>query len=87
MQSFILASFRLNCCSSCTADALLGFPLQVVKLLYDDDIIEEDAVLVWADEKQMAEEDERKYLKKAAAFIAWLREAESEEETSSVDSD
>lgn len=60
---------------------------QVVKLLYDDDIIEEDAVLVWADEKQMAEEDERKYLKKAAAFIAWLREAESEEETSSVDSD
>jgi len=55
--------------------------------LYDEDIIEEDAVLVWADEKQMADEEERKYLRKAAAFIAWLREAESEEETTSVDSD
>ena len=61
--------------------------LQVVKLLYDDDVIEEDAVLVWADEKQMADEDERKYLRKAAAFIAWLREAESEEDTTSVESD
>jgi len=41
-----------------------SFSLQVVKLLYDDDIIEEDAVLVWADEKQMAEEHERKYSRK-----------------------
>lgn len=60
---------------------------QVVKLLYDKDIIEEDAVLSWADEKQMAEEDERKYLRKAAAFVAWLREAESEDESSSAESE
>ena len=64
-----------------------GVCIQVVKLLYDKDIIEEDAVLSWADEKQMAEEDERKYLRKAAAFVAWLREAESEDESSSAESE
>lgn len=57
--------------------------MQVMKLLYDEEVLEEDAVLAWADEKTMAEEDERKYLQKAAAFVAWLREAESEAETES----
>lgn len=54
-----------------------------MKLLYDEEILEEDAVLAWADEKTMAEEHERKYLQKAAAFVGWLREAESEQETES----
>ena len=61
--------------------------MQVLKLLYDEDVVEEEAVIVWADEKEMAEEEERKYLRKATAFIAWLREAESEEETNSSSSD
>ena len=58
-----------------------------MKLLYDEEVLEEDAVLAWADEKTMAEEHERKFLRKAAAFVAWLREAESEEETESDASD
>ena len=45
------------------------------------DILEEDAVLTWADEKQMASEEDRKYLKKAAAFVSWLQQAEAEGST------
>ena len=46
------------------------------------EVLEEDAIIMWADEKQMATEDDRKYLKKAAAFVSWLREAEAEGSTS-----
>lgn len=56
--------------------------LQVLKLLYDMEVLEEDAIIMWADEKQMATEDDRKYLKKAATFVSWLREAEAEGSTS-----
>jgi translation initiation factor eIF-2B subunit epsilon len=51
----------------------------VLKLLYDLDIVVEDAILSWADEKDLAEEQERKYLQKASQFVTWLREAEDEE--------
>lgn len=46
------------------------------------EVLEEDAIIMWADEKQMATEDDRKYLKKAATFVSWLREAEIEGSTS-----
>ena len=58
------------------------YALQVLKLSYDMEVLEEDAIIMWADEKQMATEDDRKYLKKAAAFVSWLREAEAEGSTS-----
>ncbi|KAL3149193.1 hypothetical protein ABBQ32_002021 [Trebouxia sp. C0010 RCD-2024] len=63
----------------CTFQAVFQ---QVLKLLYDMEVLEEDAIIMWADEKQMATEDDRKYLKKAATFVSWLREAEAEGSTS-----
>lgn len=53
---------------------------QVLKVLYDKDIVDEKAFLDWADEKEHAEEHERVFLAKAARFITWLREAEEEDE-------
>ena len=47
------------------------------------EVLEEDAIIMWADEKQMGSEDDQKYLKKAATFVSWLREAETEGSTSS----
>lgn len=46
------------------------------------EILDEEAVIVWADEKQMGSVEDQKYLKKAAAFVSWLREAETEGSTS-----
>ena len=77
---YAVTGCHIRCAHSHT---LLSCAPQVLKLLYDEEVLEEDAVLAWADEKTMAEEDERKYLQKAAAFVAWLREAESEEESGS----
>lgn len=53
--------------------------LQVLKVLYDEDVLSEEALVAWADEKENATEEERIFLTKAAPFIQWLREAESED--------
>lgn len=54
------------------------FP-QLLKLLYDEDVVVEEAVLQWADEKEHAEEEEKAFLALAAPFVQWLRQAEEEE--------
>ncbi|BDA43794.1 Translation initiation factor eIF-2B subunit epsilon [Coccomyxa sp. Obi] len=60
---------------------------KVLQLLYDTDVIEEDAFFKWADEKANAEAEDRVFLAKAAEFIKWLREAEEEEESDDEDED
>jgi hypothetical protein len=55
---------------------------QVLQLLYDAEVVSEDAFLKWADEKAHAEAEDRVFLDKAAEFLKWLREAETEEENS-----
>ena len=54
--------------------------VQVLKLLYDSDVVEEAAVLAWAEEKKLAEAQERVFLEKSGEFIKWLREAEEEDD-------
>lgn len=54
--------------------------VQVLELLYDADVIEEDAFYKWAEEKRNADEEDRLFLAKAAKFLKWLKEAEEEEE-------
>ena len=54
----------------------------MLQLLYDAEIVSEDAFLKWADEKAHAEAEDRVFLDKAAEFLKWLREAETEEENS-----
>ncbi|WCJ43261.1 Translation initiation factor eIF-2B subunit epsilon [Euphorbia peplus] len=53
---------------------------EILKLYYDNDIIEEDAILRWADEKKDADESDKVFVKKSEAFIQWLKEAPEEEE-------
>mmetsp|Transcript_1893 Transcript_1893/g.5530 ORF Transcript_1893/g.5530 Transcript_1893/m.5530 type:complete len:764 (+) Transcript_1893:77-2368(+) len=56
---------------------------QVLKQLYDHDVLVEDALLAWADEKAEASAEDKVFLQKAAPFIEWLRTAESSEEEES----
>lgn len=58
------------------------FP-QLLKLMYELDILSENAILSWAEEKEHASDHEKRFLELAAPFIAWLEEAE--EESSSED--
>lgn len=62
------------------------FPV-ILKHLYDADIVEEDAILMWAGEEGRSEEftpsaltDDQVVLlrKKATPFITWLEEADEE---------
>ena len=53
---------------------------ELLHLLYEADVVEEEALLAWADEKAEADATERRFLEKAMPLIDWLREASSEEE-------
>ena len=69
--------------SECTA----SFTTQILKELYENDVLSEEALVAWADEKENATEEERSFLVKAAPFIQWLREAESDDEETSEEED
>lgn len=42
---------------------------QILHLLYDKDILEEDAILRWADEKKDAEESDKVFVKQSEKLI------------------
>jgi NDP-sugar pyrophosphorylase family protein len=60
--------------------AAAGAFAQLLQLLYKEDVLSEDAVLAWADEKEGADERDRVYLAKAQPFVDWLREDEEDED-------
>lgn len=60
------------------------FP-QLLKVLYELDIVSEESFMAWAKEKEHAEEEEKEFLRSAEPFLQWLEEAE--EETSSEEED
>ncbi|GLT59688.1 hypothetical protein SLA2020_324940 [Shorea laevis] len=53
---------------------------QILHLLYEKDILQEDAILRWADEKEGADESDKLFIKQSEKFIQWLREASEEED-------
>ncbi|ESQ52106.1 hypothetical protein EUTSA_v10016297mg [Eutrema salsugineum] len=54
---------------------------QILRVLYNIDVLEEDAILRWAEEKAGADEADKVYLQQCEPFIQWLKEAEEEDET------
>ncbi|XP_022999250.1 translation initiation factor eIF-2B subunit epsilon-like isoform X2 [Cucurbita maxima] len=48
--------------------------------LYDQEIIQEDAILRWDDEKKEADDSDKLFVKQAEKFIEWLRVASEEED-------
>ncbi|MQL83958.1 hypothetical protein Taro_016459 [Colocasia esculenta] len=54
--------------------------LQILVLLYDQDVLTEDAILAWAREKEGADESDKVLLQQSESFIQWLQEAEEDEE-------
>lgn len=54
--------------------------VQILHLLYDKDIVQEEAVLSWAAEKEGADESDKFFVNKSQKFIQWLKEASEEED-------
>lgn len=57
------------------------FPLfsNILSFLYDKEILSEEAILSWAEEKEGADESDKIFTKQSEQFIKWLREASEEE--------
>ncbi|XP_040999622.1 translation initiation factor eIF-2B subunit epsilon isoform X2 [Juglans microcarpa x Juglans regia] len=66
----------------CLESAKEFFPVfaKILWHLYDKDIIQEEAVLKWDDEKKDADDSDKVFVKQSEKFIQWLREASEEEE-------
>ncbi|CAM6040484.1 unnamed protein product [Sphagnum compactum] len=58
---------------------------QVLHMLYDIDVVSEDAIIAWASEKQYADESDKVFLKQSEKFIQWLKEAPEEEDEDEED--
>ncbi|GER55176.1 translation initiation factor eIF-2B subunit epsilon [Striga asiatica] len=54
--------------------------VQILHLLYDKDVLQEEAILNWASEKEEADESDKLFVKQAEKFIQWLNEASEEDE-------
>lgn len=58
---------------------------ELLHALYEADVVDEEALLAWADEKAAADASERRFLERAMPLIQWLREASSEEDEDGED--
>ena len=59
---------------------------KILHLLYDMDVLSEVSVLAWAEEKGLASEEDKRFLKLAQPFVDWLKEADSESDGEGSDS-
>ena len=64
----------------------LGAAGLALKVLYDEDVLSEEAVIAWGQAKEAAAaldpDMDARFLEKAKPFIEWLQEASSSEEES-----
>ncbi|TKY61431.1 translation initiation factor eIF-2B subunit epsilon [Spatholobus suberectus] len=66
----------------CSESAKEFAPLftRILHHLYDEDVVEEDAILSWEDEKKDADEADKVFVKQAKKLIQWLKEAPEEDD-------
>ena len=88
MERHLIAALEALC-----VDKPKNFPV-MIKQLYDEDALEEETILEWADEGRseytlaVVDEETRAVLRgEAEPVVVWLQEADSEDESSSEESD
>ncbi|EOA15350.1 hypothetical protein CARUB_v10004259mg [Capsella rubella] len=77
-QIEVIMKFEEMCQESAALSPLF---VQIVHFLYDKDVVQEDAILRWGEEKAGADESDKVYLNQCEAFIQWLKEASEEEDS------
>jgi len=66
-------------------DKLFGSAMKIMKQFYDEDILDEEAIIEWSNKeskKYVTKDMSRKIHEKVAPFIKWLKEAEVEDDSS-----
>ena len=48
---------------------IVCYGLQILPYLYDKEVVSEDAILRWAEEKENADESDKVFVKQSDAFI------------------
>lgn len=84
MERHLIAALESIC-----VDKPKNFPV-MIKQLYDEDALEEETILEWADEGRseytIVDEDTRAVLRgEAEPVVVWLQEADSDDESSEAD--
>ncbi|PON69475.1 W2 domain containing protein [Trema orientale] len=74
----VILTFEEMCLES--AKELSPFFTEILSNLYNEDVIQEDAILRWDDEKKDADESDKVFVKQAKGFTQWLREASEEDD-------
>eukprot|EP00163_Fabomonas_tropica_P029935 TRINITY_DN6601_c0_g1_i2.p1 TRINITY_DN6601_c0_g1~~TRINITY_DN6601_c0_g1_i2.p1 ORF type:complete len:653 (-),score=120.90 TRINITY_DN6601_c0_g1_i2:167-2125(-) len=62
------------------------FPF-ILQILYEEDVLSEEAIMQWAEEQADGDAEEREYVTKAQPFLTWLAEAEEESDDDDDDDD
>ncbi|KAL3838343.1 hypothetical protein ACJIZ3_022934 [Penstemon smallii] len=75
----VILKFEEMCLEESTKELSPLF-MQILNLLYNNDILQEEAILNWASEKEEADEADKHFLKQAEELIQWLKNASEEEE-------
>ncbi|RDX99323.1 Translation initiation factor eIF-2B subunit epsilon, partial [Mucuna pruriens] len=77
-QIEVILKFEEMCLESAKEFAPLF--TKILHYLYNEDIVEEDAILSWEDEKKDADEADKVFVKQAQKLIQWLKEAPEEDD-------
>ncbi|CAL5185651.1 unnamed protein product [Lathyrus oleraceus] len=77
-QIEVILKFEEMCLESAKEFAPLF--TKILHYLYNEDIVEEDAILSWEDEKKDADESDKVFVNQAQKLIQWLKEAPEEDD-------
>ncbi|OIW13547.1 hypothetical protein TanjilG_29288 [Lupinus angustifolius] len=77
-QIEVILKFEEMCSESAKAFAPLF--TSILHFMYEEDIVEEDAILNWDDEKKDADDSDKVFVKQAQGLIQWLRNASEEDD-------
>jgi len=59
--------------------------MYVLHALYDIDVIDEDAIFEWAKTQVATEGPEKRFVQQSEKFLTWLKDAESDDDSSSAE--